>query len=111
MCFIRMEKLDLKRSSSIAKSVGALISVAGAFVVTFYKGPPIMSSSSSSHSSNQLFSSQSHWVLGGFLLADESLLASMWYILQVSFLFILNSKIEKKNNKNMKHDIHVKSKS
>ncbi|KAJ9709047.1 hypothetical protein PVL29_000835 [Vitis rotundifolia] len=82
----RMEKLDLKKSSSLAKSVGALVSVAGAFVVTFYKGPPIMFSSSFSYSSNQIFSSQSHWVLGGFLLADESLLASMWYILQATIL-------------------------
>lgn len=82
----RMEKLELKKSSSLAKSVGALVSVAGAFVVTFYKGPPIMLSSSFSDSSNQIFSSQSHWVLGGFLLADESLLASMWYILQATIL-------------------------
>lgn len=78
---IRMEKLELKKSSSIAKTVGASISVVGAFVVTFYKGPPIMSSTS-----KQLSSLQSHWILGGFLLADESLLASMWYILQVGSL-------------------------
>ncbi|RVX10537.1 WAT1-related protein [Vitis vinifera] len=64
----RMEKLELKKSSSLAKSVGALVSVAGAFVVTFYKGPPIMFSPSFSDSSNQIFSSQSHWVLGDFFL-------------------------------------------
>lgn len=94
MCVFRMEKLELKKSSSLAKSVGALVSVAGAFVVTFYKGPPIMFSSSFSDSSNQIFSSQSHWVLGGFLLADESLLASMWYILQVSFPFSFGAEIK-----------------
>ncbi|XP_060669114.1 WAT1-related protein At5g40240-like [Ziziphus jujuba] len=38
----RMEKLKLKSSSSQAKSLGTLVSIAEAFVVTFYKGSPII---------------------------------------------------------------------
>ncbi|KAA8533117.1 hypothetical protein F0562_033350 [Nyssa sinensis] len=60
--------------------------VGGAFIVTFYKGPPILLTSSHSGSPYQLLSPQLNWILGGFLLACESLTISLWLILQTSTL-------------------------
>ncbi|KAL5552937.1 hypothetical protein UlMin_040338 [Ulmus minor] len=76
----RMEKLNLRRSSSQAKSVGTVVSIAGAFIVTLYQGPPVIKTKPF------LFISQSHWILGGFLLAAESFTTSLWYIIQASIL-------------------------
>ncbi|KAL5552939.1 hypothetical protein UlMin_040340 [Ulmus minor] len=76
----RMEKLNLRKSSSQAKSVGTVVSIAGAFVVTLYQGPPVIKTKPF------LFISQSHWILGGFLLAAESFAASLWFIIQASIL-------------------------
>lgn len=77
----RMEEVQWRSSSSKAKILGTIASIAGAFVVTFYKGQPIMLLSSS-HPPN-LFSSKSNWVLGGLFLAADSFSSSLWYILQV----------------------------
>ncbi|XAR65038.1 hypothetical protein NMG60_11008990 [Bertholletia excelsa] len=78
----RMESLDWRSSSTQAKSAGALISIAGAFVVTFYKGPAILIPYSSSP--HHLLSPHTNWVLGGFLFAVEALMISIWYIAQLS---------------------------
>ncbi|KAI5352408.1 hypothetical protein L3X38_005299 [Prunus dulcis] len=80
----RMEKVQWRSSSSKAKILGTTASIAGAFVVTFYKGQPIMLLPSS-HPPN-LFSSKSNWVLGGLFLAADSFSSSLWYILQASTL-------------------------
>ncbi|XP_038705120.1 WAT1-related protein At5g40240-like [Tripterygium wilfordii] len=72
-----METLDLRRSSSRAKSLGAIAAVTGAFIVTLYKGPEILMASSADFRHQLLFSMQSRWVLGGLLLAATYLLASV----------------------------------
>ncbi|KAH9709085.1 WAT1-related protein [Citrus sinensis] len=41
----RMEKLDLRVQSSLAKSIGTMVSIAGALTVTLYKGPALVTSS------------------------------------------------------------------
>ncbi|KAA8529537.1 hypothetical protein F0562_033664 [Nyssa sinensis] len=85
--FTRMEELDLKVQSSQAKSIGTIILITGAFIVTFYKGPPIIISPSSSNSLHDpLLSSQSNWVIGGFLLATGSLLLALLYIFQARII-------------------------
>ncbi|KAJ9709052.1 hypothetical protein PVL29_000836 [Vitis rotundifolia] len=82
----RMEKLDW-RGSSIAKSMGTVVSIAGAFIVTFYKGSPILMTPSPSNFPDQLFlSQQSNWVFGGLLLAADCVMSSAWLILQASIL-------------------------
>ncbi|BFG16491.1 hypothetical protein CerSpe_027650 [Prunus speciosa] len=80
----RMEKLNWRSSSSQAKICGSIVSITGAFVVTFYKGLPIIQQSISlSNSPNQLlFSSQSNWILGGLFLAAEAFSTSLWFIMQ-----------------------------
>ncbi|KAG9140708.1 hypothetical protein Leryth_006889 [Lithospermum erythrorhizon] len=88
--FFRMEKLQLRRLSSRAKVLGTIVSIGGAFVVTFYKGPRIISGFSPSTSSlmqNQSLSSKpSDWVLGGFFLTTEYMLTPVWYILQAQIM-------------------------
>ncbi|XVE92477.1 hypothetical protein REPUB_Repub01dG0100400 [Reevesia pubescens] len=81
----RMEKLEWRSTSSQAKVLGTIISITGAFVVTFYKGPTILSLSTQSLVvlPLQLLSSpQLNWVLGGLLLAAEAFINSAWYIIQ-----------------------------
>ncbi|XAR51833.1 hypothetical protein NMG60_11006587 [Bertholletia excelsa] len=83
----RMEKLALRSSSSQAKIIGTIVSISGAFVVTLYKGPPVISTSSPSISLNQpLHSPQSNWVVGGLFLITEYILVPMWYIVQTQIM-------------------------
>jgi drug/metabolite transporter (DMT)-like permease len=79
----RMEKLDWRSSSSQAKIIGTIISISGAFIVTLYKGLPLLMTRSPSNSSHQLLVQMSNWVVGGLLLAADSVMASAWLILQV----------------------------
>ncbi|KAJ4711150.1 WAT1-related protein [Melia azedarach] len=85
----RMEKLNWRSKSSQAKSLGTLVSIAGAFVVTFYEGPTIirrLTATDTTSLDEQLLSPQSNWILGGFFLAIEAFLLSAWYILQALVL-------------------------
>ncbi|KAI8528359.1 hypothetical protein RHMOL_Rhmol12G0143600 [Rhododendron molle] len=85
----RMEKLDLKSKSSQAKCIGTVVSILGAFTVTFYKGPPIIFGSPSSISvlheeAVQIQSPvpQQNWVIGGFLIASGSFILAILFIVQ-----------------------------
>ncbi|XP_031741939.1 WAT1-related protein At3g28050 isoform X2 [Cucumis sativus] len=95
----RMEKVVLKSNSSQAKVMGTIISISGAFVVTFYKGPRIIFSSSPTislslhHNSQQLSSSDSNWVIGSLLLTAEYILVPLWYIVQGLFGSCLNNTV------------------
>ena len=84
-----MEKLDLRKSSSLAKFLGTIIAISGATVVTLYKGPPILIvADSPPNLSNKLFSPSSLWALGGGLLVITALLSATGNILQVTLGFI-----------------------
>ncbi|TMX01259.1 hypothetical protein EJD97_024814 [Solanum chilense] len=79
----RMEVINWKSWSSYAKAFGTFVSIGGAFVLTFYKGPPIINQHLTS-----TFSTQQKWILGGVILACESMSTSLWYIIQASILKI-----------------------
>jgi len=83
-CVGGMEKLQLKSKSSQAKSIGTIISILGAFTVTFYKGPAIIFPSPSSISLHELLQSppQQYWVFGGFLIASGSFSLAVLMIVQ-----------------------------
>lgn len=36
----KMEKLDWRNASSLAKSMGTIVLITGALIMTYYKGPP-----------------------------------------------------------------------
>ncbi|KAA8530262.1 hypothetical protein F0562_004971 [Nyssa sinensis] len=81
----RMEKLDLRTSSSRAKSLGTAVAISGAFMMTLYKGPPILMGASPSHSPHQLLLlQQSNWILGGLFLTITCFLSSTWNIFQTA---------------------------
>ncbi|XP_050223078.1 WAT1-related protein At3g28050-like [Mercurialis annua] len=83
----RMERVTLKKRSSQAKVLGTIVSIAGAFIVTLYKGPAIIIASPPSVSLNQtLHSSNPNWILGGILLTVEYLLVPLWYIVQTQIM-------------------------
>ncbi|CAA7055313.1 unnamed protein product [Microthlaspi erraticum] len=63
----RMEKISLRKESSVAKVLGTIVSIIGALVVTLYHGPMLMSS-------------HSDWVFGGCLLALQYILISISYL-------------------------------
>ncbi|XP_057948962.1 WAT1-related protein At3g28050-like [Malania oleifera] len=82
----RMEKLEWRSSSSLAKFIGTLASVSGAFIVTLYKGPPILRTSLHLNLPLQLYSQQSNWVIGGLLLTADCVMASAFLIVQALIL-------------------------
>ncbi|XP_019187328.1 PREDICTED: WAT1-related protein At3g28050-like isoform X1 [Ipomoea nil] len=86
----RMEKFEVKRRTWQAKSVGTLVSIIGASIMTLYQGPTILGSSSTSDLPHQhsLLSHEyfSRWVVGGVMLVATYLFASGWSILQTATL-------------------------
>lgn len=89
-----MEKVVLRSSSSKAKMIGTISSIAGASVVVLYKGPKVFysqhwtsSSSSVLLPQQHLGSPQSNWVISGLLLSVAYLSNSFWYIIQVKQLY------------------------
>ncbi|KAL0421334.1 UNVERIFIED_CONTAM: WAT1-related protein, partial [Sesamum latifolium] len=79
----RMEEVHLRKLSTISKLLGTLVSISGAFIVTFYKGPAIIGTTLTSGSSTLLHLQQTqNWVLGGLFTACACLLTASWCILQ-----------------------------
>ena len=87
-CLKRMEVLAMRSSITQAKIMGTIVSISGALIVVFYKGPAIISVASQAPPLTHHFPlglSQTKWVIGGLLLATDYLLTSMWYIVQVLY--------------------------
>ncbi|KAK7367891.1 hypothetical protein VNO80_09911 [Phaseolus coccineus] len=81
----RMENLNLKQQCCQAKVVGTVISIAGAFIVTLYKGTPLNFSLKVVFGGNETYLAvQSNWIIGGLLLATASLCISVLLIVQTS---------------------------
>lgn len=90
----RMEKVDWRTSRTLAKAMGTIVSIGGAFILTYYRGPPVLMTHSPLNASPQRFMQLSNWVIGGSLLAVDCVMASAWIIIQVKFLKTLwNKKI------------------
>nr|GEU69737.1 serine/arginine-rich splicing factor RSZ21A [Tanacetum cinerariifolium] len=78
----RVERLDYGGS---AKLIGTLVTLVGALVVTFYKGPTIITYRLSSISPQSLDQS-SHSILGGLLMLIESVIAALFVVSQALIL-------------------------
>lgn len=106
-----MERIYWRHFSSQAKAIGTIVSMAGAFVVILYKGPPILKIHSSISYNTLQFSPNLNWILGGFLCAGDSLLSSMWYIYQVghflTFYIFHLPPFEIKNKNHFNHYVCV----
>ncbi|GAA0145311.1 hypothetical protein LIER_36106 [Lithospermum erythrorhizon] len=83
----RLEKVDWRSASTLAKSIGTVVSIVGAFIVTLYKGPELLNVLSSVKSLHPFLSlPQSDWVIGGLFLAVDCVAASAFLIVQASIL-------------------------
>ncbi|KAI3665942.1 hypothetical protein L6452_44577 [Arctium lappa] len=79
----RMEKVDIRSSSSRAKLIGTVIAISGATVFTLCQGPEIFKIILSPKIPNQLLLSQpSNWVFGGLILVIAGIFISTWHVLQ-----------------------------
>ncbi|TMW95887.1 hypothetical protein EJD97_008243 [Solanum chilense] len=80
----RMETLDIRKASSQAKSVGTVVAIIGASIMTLYKGPRVLGSNLPSDSSHHelVLSQESNWILGGLLITTTCIMSSGWNILQ-----------------------------
>lgn len=86
----RMEHLDLRSSSTQTKILGSIVSILGALVMVLYKGPTILSRTTTTESSQSLHfslrTSQTNWTIGGLLLVADKLLMSSCLVLQAHIL-------------------------
>ena len=80
-----MEKLDWKANSTLAKSIGTVVSIAGALLLSLYKGQAIINNNPPFKLFPQklVSSMQFDWVFGALLLAAHSCFLSINYILLV----------------------------
>ncbi|KAK4488850.1 hypothetical protein RD792_004640 [Penstemon davidsonii] len=78
----RMEKFNGKSSTTIAKSIGTMVSIIGALIVTLCRGPSIYGISTHSYNPFQNLTSSSDWLIGASLLAIDSVVASIFIIAQ-----------------------------
>ncbi|CAI0455867.1 unnamed protein product [Linum tenue] len=85
-----MEKVVMGTRSSQAKILGTTVSIAGAFVITLYQGPPICitRSGSSSRLGHSLVHSAAaqNWVLGGSLITLQYALVTLWAFLMTQIM-------------------------
>ncbi|CAA0818493.1 WAT1-related protein [Striga hermonthica] len=78
----RMEKVNLKKTPSLAKVVGTLITVTGAMVMTLYKGPPLgLFHGGGSHKAAGSSADQ-HWVSGTIMMLACIVGWAAFFILQ-----------------------------
>ncbi|KAF8048070.1 hypothetical protein N665_2694s0002 [Sinapis alba] len=77
----RMEKVNFKERSSVAKVMGTVLSLVGALVVVLYHGPRVFVAFSPS-----LSSSNSDWIIGGCLLTIKDIIVSISFILQAHIM-------------------------
>jgi drug/metabolite transporter (DMT)-like permease len=87
----RMEKVHLRKLRCQAKIVGTLVTVAGAMLMTLYKGPVlemVWSKHSHSHESNTTndTTSDKEWFIGSILLIIATLAWASLFVLQAKAL-------------------------
>ncbi|KAF9599353.1 hypothetical protein IFM89_036810, partial [Coptis chinensis] len=81
----RMEKVDIKKVRCQAKVVGTVVTVAGAMLMTLYKGPImelVWSKHVNSHDTPNSGTSDKDWVKGSILLIIATLAWAALFILQ-----------------------------
>nr|GEV32739.1 WAT1-related protein At3g28050-like [Tanacetum cinerariifolium] len=81
----RMEKFDVRKSTSQAKALGTIVAITGAFVMTFYQGPALFKTLLGYDSHRNLLSSQeSNWILGALLITITCICSSSWNVFQTA---------------------------
>ncbi|XP_057975823.1 protein WALLS ARE THIN 1 [Malania oleifera] len=88
---LRIEQVRLNRKDGVAKVAGTVLCVAGATVITLYKGPTIYSPAPPLHQTTPLFlalgdAKGKNWTLGCIYLIGHCLSWSGWLVLQAPVL-------------------------
>ncbi|KAG2316331.1 hypothetical protein Bca4012_067226 [Brassica carinata] len=81
----RMESVSFKRTSSLAKMLGTVVSIGGAFIVTLYNGPVVIAMSPPSVSLRSQ-STNHNWIIGAAFLSVEYFMVPLWYIVQTQIM-------------------------
>ncbi|XP_021842862.1 WAT1-related protein At3g28050 [Spinacia oleracea] len=90
----RMEMVNLSAQSNIFKLIGTIVSISGAFIVTFYQGLPIILFPSPNKTYlHSLLDIQPNWTVGGLLLATSSIFFSLTYIAKTWIARDFNSEV------------------
>ncbi|KAL3511254.1 hypothetical protein ACH5RR_030655 [Cinchona calisaya] len=82
----RMEIVDRRSFSTLAKSIGTIVAIIGALVATLYQGPPLLSIPSHSNLTLHPLTQSSSWLLGGLLLGIDCVISSLFIIAQAFVL-------------------------
>jgi len=90
---LRMEKIAIRSRTTQAKIWGSIISISGAFIVTFCKGQSIIFADNSpsiqlSQSNAILASVDRNWAFGGLLLTACNILLTIWFVFQVCIFVV-----------------------
>lgn len=79
--------MNVMRMDGLVKILGTLASIAGATVITLYKGPPILNGTSSSRENAVTLSSKMQsWTWGCVFTFCHCLSWAGWMVLQVNLL-------------------------
>ncbi|XP_062102495.1 protein WALLS ARE THIN 1-like [Humulus lupulus] len=86
----RLEQVHLNRKDGIAKVLGTVSSVAGASLITLYRGPTIYKPTLQIHQSHLMSTlgddQDKNWALGCIILLCRCLCWSSWFVLQAPLL-------------------------
>ncbi|KGN48679.2 WAT1-related protein At5g64700 isoform X2 [Cucumis sativus] len=82
---LRVEKVNTKKASGMAKVGGIMLCITGVAVITFYKGPYLkpLNNVHLFQTQQAHVSSKKEWILGCSLLLLSSLAVGLWFVLQV----------------------------
>ncbi|KAK4390973.1 WAT1-related protein [Sesamum angolense] len=84
---MRIEKVAITEWHGMGKVLGTILGLLGAMAFTFYKGPPLFSSSRSDethHSFHENTRTKQEWIKGSLLAIVAQLFYSMWLTMQLS---------------------------
>ncbi|PON83042.1 Plant-drug/metabolite exporter [Trema orientale] len=84
---LRMESISVRNVHGVAKVMGAVVSLSGALVFAFVKGPPLKFMmnwypSSHDHQITKITYHKNDWIKGSFMMISANTAWSLWLILQ-----------------------------
>ncbi|CAL5053048.1 unnamed protein product [Urochloa decumbens] len=88
-CGLRLEQVNVNTGYGLAKVVGTLLTIAGATIITLYKGIPLTAHLVGNHKltdSDVVLGPGFTWIAGCFLILANCLGLSAWMVLQVPVL-------------------------
>ncbi|GER37690.1 nodulin MtN21 /EamA-like transporter family protein [Striga asiatica] len=82
-----IENLEIREKHGWAKILGSVLSISGAMVFTFYKGPHLYyGSNNKAHNPIAKSYSKEEWIKGSLLLIGGNLTWSIWLVMQAPIL-------------------------